>query len=423
MDLNEARKVVWIGSNRRPLGELLDIGYLNKERLIWAVEHVKNSTVQQAAAVLLAWLTQSSNNPTNRKKAIVSSSQMALPGLDVKISIEKAREVVWPFSPYKGEPMGPLVATRKLSLKDLGYAIEYASDSKVKAAAIALTAIRLRQIVKEPEPTKGHLRVIAEGRSFSERRQLQLVLLEGLIAGIALGSLLYYLFTSLFFQNPNQSHRMVSDYLSTPMGAISLLVGIFITICLVWLIIHAFEWMMNKLDQQVDKYRRGQEGENRVIDTLRVAMDGEWTIFKNVDLPRNKGGDLDSVLVGPAGLWVLEIKTLSGIFRNNCEKWEYLSGKKWRSFRKSPSKQATYSAANLRRFLEADGIKIKWINAVVVWANPESPVEVENPSVAVWKMDRLEDELGNIQEGKELSDIYRQKICEKLTKLVEGQKR
>jgi hypothetical protein len=53
MDLNEARKVVWIGSNRRPLGELLDIGYLNKERLEWAVAHVNNPKVQQAAAVLL----------------------------------------------------------------------------------------------------------------------------------------------------------------------------------------------------------------------------------------------------------------------------------------------------------------------------------------------------------------------------------
>jgi hypothetical protein len=421
MDLNEARKVVWIGSNQRPLGELLDIGYLNKERLSWAVEHVNNPRVHQAAAVLLAWLTQSTPRSTVGKKVITSPAQKAFPGLDVKISVEKAREMIWPFSPYKGELMGPLVESRKLNLHNLIYAIDNARESRVKDAAIALMAVRLRQIVQEPEPSKGHLHIIAKGRSFSERMQLQLVLFEGFIPGIVLGGALYYLITSIFFQDPNQPHKMVGDYLSTPSGAFSLFAGVSILVGLMLLILRAVDWSTNKLDQQVERYRKGQEGENRVVDILRVVMDGDWSLFRNVNLPRNKGGDIDSILVGPAGVWVLEIKTLSGKFRNITEKWDCFSGKKWRSLRKNPSQQTTDSSANLRRFLEADGIKIKWVNAVVVWANPESPLEVENPSVAIWKIDRLEDELGNIQEGKELSDIYRQKICKKLTKMVEKQ--
>jgi hypothetical protein len=118
---------------------------------------------------------------------------------------------------------------------------------------------------------------------------------------------------------------------------------------------------------------------------------------------------------------VLEIKTLSGKFRNIAEKWECLSGKTWRPVGRNPSQQSTDSSANLRRFLDADGIKVAWVNAVVIWANPESPLEVENPSVAVWTIDRLEDELGNIQEEKRLSDDIRMKICDKLTKLIERQ--
>jgi hypothetical protein len=48
---------------------------------------------------------------------------------------------------------------------------------------------------------------------------------------------------------------------------------------------------------------------------------------------------------------------------------------------------------------------------------------VENPSVAVWKLDRLEEELRNIQEGIELSEPDREKIIEKLRKLIERHKK
>jgi len=36
MDLKDARKVLWLKRNPRPLGELLDEGYLTKDRLEWA---------------------------------------------------------------------------------------------------------------------------------------------------------------------------------------------------------------------------------------------------------------------------------------------------------------------------------------------------------------------------------------------------
>ena len=53
MDLNEARKVLWLRSNPRPLGELLDEGYLTASRLEWAAQWAYNSNLQQAAQVIL----------------------------------------------------------------------------------------------------------------------------------------------------------------------------------------------------------------------------------------------------------------------------------------------------------------------------------------------------------------------------------
>ncbi len=46
---------------------------------------------------------------------------------------------------------------------------------------------------------------------------------------------------------------------------------------------------------------------------------------------------------------------------------------------------------------------------------------VEKPAVVVWHLDRLPDELGNIWEGKTLTESARQGIMEKLTKLCQAQ--
>jgi hypothetical protein len=420
MDLNEARKVVWIGSNRKPLGELLDIGYLNKERLAWAVEHVKNSTVQQAAGVLLDSLNRSAGAVSTGKNAAAPSGQVTLPGLELKLTFEKAREVLWPFSPYKGEPMGPLVESRKLTLQNLSYAIDHAWEPKVREAAIGLMAVRLQQIALEPGPSKGHLKVISRGRSFSERRQLQIVMIEGLIYGFIIGIGIAYIYYNEFTQEHKTAQEVFGGFTVSPSWIIAIVLAMGIVIGIPWMLGMAVEWAIKKLEDQVDRYRKGQEGETKVTEVMTGVLNGDWSLFRNVEVP-GWLGDVDSILVGPNGVWALEIKTVSGQYRNAGDRWECLSGKRWREWKKNPSKQARKNAARLGAFLKADGIT-QWVNPAVVWANPESPLEVENPSVAVWKSDRLEDELGNIQEGKPIPDADRMKICEKLTKLVNRQK-
>ncbi|MGB7539315.1 MAG: nuclease-related domain-containing protein [Anaerolineales bacterium] len=420
MDLNEARKVVWIGSNRRPLGELLDLGYLTKDRLEWAVAHVSDPRVQQAAAVLLGWVNRASPGSSIRKPVKTLTEKPVLPGLDAPISMKKAQETIWPFSPYKGEAMGTLVASRKLSLKDLGWAIENARDPRIKAAAITLTASRLQQVVKEPESPKGHLKVISEGRSFSERRQLQFMMLEGLIYGFFLGVAVSYLYYSQFIQEHKTPEEVFGPLTSSPTGIIILILAFCVIIGVPVSIMMGMEWTIKKMDKAIDAYRKGQEGEEKAAEIIHGALNGDWTHFRNMELP-GRGGDLDSVLVGPAGIWVLEVKNLSGKFQNVGDQWECLSGKKWNKIRRNPSQQAKKNAGRLGEFLKADGIK-EWVNPAVVWANPESPVMLENQSVAVWTIDRLEDELGNIQYEKKISETERNKICDKLTKLIERRK-
>ncbi|MBN1485505.1 MAG: NERD domain-containing protein, partial [Chloroflexia bacterium] len=81
-------------------------------------------------------------------------------------------------------------------------------------------------------------------------------------------------------------------------------------------------------------------------------------------------------------------------------------------------RQARRNAGRLGRFLQADKIK-QWVEPVVVWANPDGRLSVENPTVAVWTLDRLAEELGNLYQDRKVDESTQARIAEKLTRLGE----
>jgi hypothetical protein len=176
---------------------------------------------------------------------------------------------------------------------------------------------------------------------------------------------------------------------------------------------------LESLDKKVKNHRRGQKGEDVTADVIRQVLDGNWTLFRNIVLPGRNKADLDMVLVGPPGVWVLEVKNITGQYRNIGERWEYRAGRRWHRAIANPSRQARSNAIRLAEFLRADGIR-QWITAAVVWANQQSPVIVENPTVSVWMLNRLSDELGNVWHGQELSEAKRKQVVEKLEKLCQN---
>jgi hypothetical protein len=414
MSLEEARKVIWLRNYPRPVGELYDEGYLNQSRLEWAVEKAYDPRLRQAAQFLLM---QAKPIEKVAKKLPLELPDVAL---SIGITIERACSTEWPFSPFRGQPMGMLVETKQLSLKDLGYAAENAREERVRRAATALMLGRMNQSIKEPTPSAGFIKVLSGGRSYSDRRQYQIALIEGMIMGTVLGLAIAY-FTWLLTRHPSaQSTMTLSEAIKSPIGiiALALLVGLFGLYFLGLFLLDRF--ILNRLDKQIDNFREGQKGEERVVEVILQTLDGNWSLFRNIQLPGRNKGDLDTVLVGPSGAWVLEIKNFSWEYRNIGEKWEYRVGNSWKLQKKSPSSQARNNAARLGNFLKADGIQ-QWVDAAVVWANQESRLTVENPSVAVWQLGRLPDELGNAWQEEKISAAKRSQIVEKLTKLCQLQ--
>jgi len=195
-----------------------------------------------------------------------------------------------------------------------------------------------------------------------------------------------------------------------------------IILAIFWGLMRLVDLLLSKANQrlkrEIEVARKGQEGEERLLEALRQGLDENWTLFRNVILPGRNQGDLDAVLVGPPGVWVLEVKMFSGEYRNSGEHWEYRAGRQWRLLKKSPSRQARDNAVRLASFFRADGLS-QWVEPVVVWANDESPLTVDNPAVAVWSLVRLPEELGNLWQRQPVAEQIRGRIVEKLTALCQ----
>lgn len=417
MNVAEARQVTWLRSRPKPLGELLDEGYLNTTRLEWAAKWAYNPRLREAARVLLEWQARRAEQAGGAAMAPASAARMPIP---VGISLEEARSTPWPFGPLKGEPMGVLSETRRVSLKDLAYLVENAWDDRIRRAAVALLLERLGQEIEQPPPPAGFVHVVAGKRSYAQRRQLWLAFVEGSIYGAFLAAAVLCAVGLLLRQQGASAPRLTLEQIwaSPPLIALTVVTVLVVAGGALLLPTALERLIIRRLDEQIENYRRGDEGEERVVEKARRALDGQWTLFRNVMLPGRRG-DLDVVLVGPSGIWAIEVKALRGQYRNRGETWEQQSGSRWRRIRRNPSSQARRRAAALAEFLKADGIKT-YVHVAIAWANEESQILVEDPTVPIWTLDRLEDELGNLWDGQRLGAREQQRIVEKLTRLCQA---
>lgn len=173
---------------------------------------------------------------------------------------------------------------------------------------------------------------------------------------------------------------------------------------------------MEQWEKRMALYRKGQLGEERVLDMMYRVLDGNWWLFTNLELPGRKT-DLDMVLVGPTGVWVIEIKALQGRYRNKGNHWEY-EGRRWWPTSFNPTKQVKRNAITLSHMLRSQRIE-QWVSPALVWANPESEVVLEYPDVPVWTLEHLPEALPEaLKQERQIGEERRSRIVELLSELA-----
>ncbi len=69
-----------------------------------------------------------------------------------------------------------------------------------------------------------------------------------------------------------------------------------------------------------NRWHRGAEGEEAVLHTLRGLPDG-YTAVANFVPPGTHQGDMDLLLLGPAGILVIEVKSYTGRYACHGDSW------------------------------------------------------------------------------------------------------
>lgn len=126
---------------------------------------------------------------------------------------------------------------------------------------------------------------------------------------------------------------------------------------------------------RVSQRDKGERGEQYLADALGRRLDDEWVLHRGFQSGR---GEADGVLVGPDGLWVIEVKSHGVRLTADGDEWwiEYLDPKRAAQGRKPArdqggqgrvwGRQATDAAVALQGSLEREGLRVRPHTAVVL---------------------------------------------------------
>ncbi|MGD0644962.1 MAG: nuclease-related domain-containing protein [Candidatus Bathyarchaeia archaeon] len=135
-------------------------------------------------------------------------------------------------------------------------------------------------------------------------------------------------------------------------------------------------------------YSAGWEGEKQVAKLLSSKLSDDYLLINDLYL-QNGNGDVDHIVLGPNGVFVLETKNWSGNITCNGDEWQR-PGK--RNFKGSPSRQVKKNVANIKHIIDISPTSRSpdiWVEGIVVFTNNHSNLHLNNPTVSILKLPQL----------------------------------
>jgi hypothetical protein len=172
--------------------------------------------------------------------------------------------------------------------------------------------------------------------------------------------------------------------------------------------------------RHLSSFQVGKDGEDRIAARIGDLLDAQWYMFRNVVLPDRKG-DIDIVLVGPGGIWALEVKAYTGNYKVENGSW-YKETSNGRTARKAsgPGHQVRGNAARLCNFLKENGVlENNSVQPAVVLAR-DLPIEVVSSGTAIWLLDTLDERLANLKRRRKLTTHEVETIAAILTRATQA---
>jgi hypothetical protein len=139
-------------------------------------------------------------------------------------------------------------------------------------------------------------------------------------------------------------------------------------------------------------YKGGRQGEKAVINTLTRSLSDEYCLINGVYLNSSGGGrgggDVDHIVLGPSGVYVLETKNWSGKIVCNGDQWQ----RPGKTVKGSPSLQVKHNTQKVKRVIVAMPSLRElnvWVGGLIVFTNPHADLCINNSTVTVLRLQQL----------------------------------
>ncbi len=170
-------------------------------------------------------------------------------------------------------------------------------------------------------------------------------------------------------------------------------------------------------------YSKGLQGEQVIIEALQTLPDSYYLI-NDVNLPKGYG-NIDHVVLGTNGIFIIETKNFEGEIRCEGDNW-YQYKDTWEIPEeheiKSPSKQVKGNALKLKQYIESKKIFSKslrlWVEGMVVFSHDNVILHCNNPTVPVFKINQLCNYILNKESRIKLSSQELEKVAKILLRQV-----
>ena len=149
-------------------------------------------------------------------------------------------------------------------------------------------------------------------------------------------------------------------------------------------------------------YRGGWQGEKEVTTLLSHTLSDDYFLLNDLYL-REGGGDIDHIVLGPNGLFVLETKNWNGSISCNGDEWKR-AGK--RNFSGSPSRQVKRNTSKIKQIINTNpNLRVLdiWVEGIVVFTNNHASLHLNYPTVSILKLPQLPNHLKTHRNSRSLS--------------------
>lgn len=132
------------------------------------------------------------------------------------------------------------------------------------------------------------------------------------------------------------------------------------------------------------------QAQMKVVASLNRALENRYTLIRNAELGTS-GIVLPLILIGPSGIYVIEVTALSGSYQARGDDWGTLSNGRFQPAQTNLIRLTARYAKVLQAFFEKQGATLPApVEPILLAANPGLHVESVRPNIRVVLSDAIE---------------------------------